>query len=202
MNAHMESHLFWGKNAPLTSLNGLVLLVIATGRITFAIIASLALAWVYVFTMTAVKLGGDYFPQWGRNAALLFVASFASGVFLFILWIVSPILSLECSLFIFFMPVIFVASRLYDRVLKYDIGEVVSQSLAEALIMGVLMIAFSLIREPLGFGSVSFPGFDIIRFISEPARVLQASSGAFIILGYCVALYRRYRNQITNSEDD
>lgn len=202
MNTHMESHLFWGKNSPLTSFNGFVLLVIATGRITFALVASLALVWVYVFTMAAAKLSGEHFPQWGRNAVLLFIAAFASGVFLLVLWILSPILALECSLFLFFMPALFMASRLYDRVLKYEMSEVLSQSLAEALVMGVLMIAFSLIREPLGFGSVSFPGFDIIRFISEPARVLQASSGALIILGYGVALYRYCRNQATNSEDD
>jgi hypothetical protein len=198
----MESHLFWGKNAPLVSLNGLVLLVIATGRVSFAIVAALALAWVYVFTMAAAKLGGDHFPQWGRNAVLLFIAAFASGVFLLVLWIVSPVLAMECSLFLFFMPAIFMASGLYERMLKYDMGEVLSQSLAEALIMGVLMVAFSLIREPLGFGSVSFPGFDLIRFINEPIRILQASSGAFIILGYGIALYRRFRNQVIRSEED
>jgi len=67
----------------------------------------------------------------------------------------------------------------------------------------MLLLGMALIREPLGFGSVSVPGFDIFRFVrEEPLRFFQASSGALIILGYGIAVYRHYRNRYTNSEDD
>ena len=203
MNPLIESHLFWGKNSPLGSLTGAALLVIASGRIAFALICTLALVWVYVFTMAAAKLGGVNFPLWGRNAVLLFVSSFSASVFLMLLWIFNPVLALESSFFIFLVPVVLTSSGLCGRVLAYDMGEVLSQALAEALILGVLILGFSLIREPLGFGSISFPGLDIIRFIGEePLRLLQASSGALVILGYGIAVYRYFRNQITNSEED
>ena len=203
MNNQMESHLFWGKFSPLTSLTGAVLLVIASGRIAFAIVGALALAWVYVFVMAAAKLGGAYFPQWGRKAALLFISALAAAIFLILLWIFNPLLALECSLIVFFVPVVFTASDLCGRVLENDMLEVLSQALAEALILGVLILGIALIREPLGFGSISVPGLDIIRFVKkEPLRFFQTSSGALIILGYGVAVYRYGKGQNTNSEDD
>jgi hypothetical protein len=203
MNPQMQSHLFWGKHSPLGFLGGAVLLVIASGRIAFALICALALVWVYIFVMAAAKLGGAYFPQWGRNAVLLFLSSLASGIFQLLLGIFNPVLAIESSLFVFLVPVVFMASGLWKRVLEYEMPEVLSQALSEALILGVLILGFSLIREPLGFGSLSFPGFDIIHFVkTEPIGFLQASSGALVILGYCIALYRHFRNQVTNSEDD
>jgi len=199
----MESHLFWGKNSPLGSLTGAALLIVASGRIVFAILCSLALVWVYVFTLTAAKLGGVYFPRWGRNVVLLFISSVAAGIFVILLWIINPVLAMESSFFVFLVPVVFIASGLHSRVLDYDMGEVLSQAVAEALVLGILILGLSLIREPLGFGSVSFPGLDIIRFAkNEPLRFLQASSGALIVLGYVIAVYRYFRKEITRSEDD
>ena len=203
MNTLWHSHLFWGKISPLSSLSGAVLLVIASGRIAFALICALSLAWVYVFVMLTAKLGGTFFPDWGRNIVLLFISSLAAGIFLILLWIFDPALALESSFFIFLVPVVFSASGLCERVLNYDMLEVLSQALAEALILGALILGLSLIREPLGFGSVSVPGLDIIRFVhEEPLRIFQASSGALIILGYGIAVYRYFRNRYTNSEDD
>ncbi|MDR2701385.1 MAG: hypothetical protein LBB72_03030 [Spirochaetaceae bacterium] len=203
MNTQMQSHLFWGINSPLTSLTGVVLFLTASGRIGFALVCTLALLWVYVFVMTAAKLGGAYFPLWGRNMALLFLSSLAAEIFLILLWILSPRTALECAFFVFLVPLVFMASDLCGRVLEYDLGEVISQAAAEALILGMLILGLALIREPLGFGSISVPGFGIARFVrEEPLRFLQASSGALILLGYGTAVYRHYRNRYTNSEED
>jgi hypothetical protein len=203
MNVQMESHFFWGKHSPLSSLTGAALIVIASGRISFALICSLALVWVYVFVLAAAKLGGEYFPVWGRGAVLLFLSSLAAGIFFVLLWFFSPLLAMESAFFIFLVPVTFIASGISNRVLDYDIGEVVTQGLSDALVLGVLILGFSLVREPLGFGSISLPGFDSIRFARiEPLRLLQASSGALILFGYGVAVYRHFRNDMTNSEED
>lgn len=203
MNSQTQSHLFWGIHSPLTSLTGIALLVIASGRIAFALIASLALLWVYIFTLVIAKLGNAVFPQQGKNMVLLFISSFVSSAFFIVLWILDPALTMECSLVIFLAPAVFVASGLCDRVLEYDMLEVISQAVAESLILGMLILGMALIREPLGFGSISVPGFDIVRFAKEePLRFLQASSGTLVILGYVIAVYRHFRNQYTNSEDD
>jgi len=203
MNTQMQSHLFWGINSPLTSLTGITLLLTASGRISFALICTLALLWVYVFVMTAVKLGGAYFPLWGRNITLLFLSSLAAEIFLLLMWILDPRTALESAFFVFLVPLVFMASGLCGRVLEFDMAEIISQSMAEALILGMLILGLAMIREPLGFGSVSVPGMNIARFArEEPLRFFQASSGALILLGYGTAVYRYYRNRYTNSEDD
>jgi hypothetical protein len=198
-----QSHLFWGIHSPLGSLIGAGLLITASGRIAFAVICTLALVWVYVFTVMAAKLGNKYLPPRGRNAALLFTAALGTHFFMILLWIFNPVLAMESAFFVFLCPVIFTASEFCSRVLAMDTLEALSQALAESLILGVLILGLSLIREPLGYGSISFPGLDIIRFIrEEPLRFLQASSGALICLGYGTALYRRFRNRHTPSEDE
>jgi hypothetical protein len=178
-------------------------MVIASDRIASALVCTLALVWVYVCTMTAAKLGGKNFPQWGRSVILMFLASLAAGIFFILLWFFDPVLALESSLFIFLAPVTFIASKLCARVLDDDMLDMLSQALAEALILGALILGLALIREPLGFGSLSVPGLGIIFSLrEEPLRILQASSGALILLGYLTALYRRFRNEYTNAEDD
>ncbi|MDR2313217.1 MAG: hypothetical protein LBE02_01625 [Spirochaetaceae bacterium] len=201
MNSQAQSHLFWGINSPLTTLTGSGLLIIASGRISFALVCGMALIWVYVFSLCAAKLGK--LPPPGRAPALLFLSALGACIFFVVLWILNPILALESSFFIFLSPVVFTASRLCERVWDFDMAEGLSQAVTEALILGILILGLSLIREPLGFGSVSVPGLDSIRFIQEePLRILQASSGALIILGYGIAVYRYFRNRYTNSEDD
>jgi len=203
MSSHWQHHVFWGKNSPLTTLGGAAILVIASGRISFALICSFSLIWVYVFTMLAVKLGGNFFPSLGRNAVLLFISSLSAGIFLILLWIFDPLLALESCFFIFLVPAIFTASGLCDSMAQYDILEALSQALVEALILGVLVLGISLIREPLGFGSISVPGLGLIRFIGEePIRFFQVSAGAFIIMGYGNAIYRYFRNRYANMEEE
>jgi len=113
-----------------------------------------------------------------------------------LLWIFDPVLALESTFFIFLVPLVFCTSKLCDRVLEYDILEVLSQALSEALLLGVLILGISLVREPLGFGSISAPGLGIIRFtLEEPLQFIQATSGGLIILGYIIAVYRHFRNR-------
>ncbi|MDR2211736.1 MAG: hypothetical protein LBO65_09800 [Spirochaetaceae bacterium] len=201
MNGHTQSHLFWGINSPLTALTGSGLLIIASGRIASALVCSVALVWVYSFSVCTVKLGK--IPPPGRDTALLFLSALGAGVFFIILWSINPILALESSFFIFLCPVVFIATGLCERVWNTGILDGLSQAAAEALVLGVLILGLSLIREPLGFGSISVPGLGSIRFMKEaPLMILQASSGALIVLGYGIALYRYFRNRYTNSEDD
>jgi hypothetical protein len=203
VNGQSQSHLFWGINSPLSSLTGAALLIMASGRIAFALIALISLLFVYVFTMIAVKLGTPLFPQQGQNMVLLFLSSLFSSFFFILLWIIDPVSAMECSFFIILVPAAFVSSGLYARIVEYDMLEIVSQSIAESFIMGMLILGVALIREPLGFGSLSVPGFDIVRFTKEePVRFFQSSAGALVILGYGIAIYRHFRNQYTNSEDD
>jgi hypothetical protein len=203
MNSHLQSHVFWGTNSPLTSFAGAALFVIASDRISAAIICLLALLWINLFTMLATGTGRKFFPAQGVNAVLIFVSSFAAFLFFFIVWLFSPVTAMESTLFILIGPVLLLSSGLHSRIREYDTVEMLSQGAAEAFVMGMLILALALIREPLGFGSFSIPGSGLIRFAKEGLLSLfQFSSGALILLGYGTALYRYHRNQYTNSEDE
>jgi hypothetical protein len=179
------------------------LLVIASGRITQALVCALSLIWIGVFTMTTAGLGRKYLPSETEDTVLVFIAALGSGIFYLVLSFVDPILAMESGLIIALSPAYIISSGLYHRVKEYDTLEMFSQAMAEALVLGLLVLGLSLIREPLGYGAVSLPMVGMIRFAKEePLRILQVSSGTLILFGYGMALYRYFRNQYTNSEDD
>jgi hypothetical protein len=81
--------------------------------------------------------------------------------------------------------------------------EVLARSFSEAAALGVLIIGLSLIREPIGFAVLSFPGgaqgimtpFSAVREGFFPIRIAASSAGALILLGDGIALFRRFRDQ-------
>jgi hypothetical protein len=193
------------------------LIIIASGRIASALVCVLALLWVNALTLFAAGIGRKVLPQKGDEVVLVFVSSFAGFLFYFFTFLVSPFQAMENALSILLCPAFLLASGLYHRVKEYDTTEMVFQALCEALVLGALILALALIREPLGSGSVSLPGLGLIRFIGgesglsqaesgappvEPLALLKLSSGVLIVLGYGVALYRRRRNTYTNQEGD
>jgi hypothetical protein len=211
----MQSHLFWGIHSPLSAFTGVGLIIIASGRIVSALVCLVALLWTNALTLFSAGVGRKALPEKGRDTVLVFVASFASFLFYFFVSVVSPFQAMENALCILLCPAFLLASGLYSRVHEYDTSEMVFQAVSEALVLGTLILALALIREPLGSGSVSLPGFGLIRFTGElseappkssppvePIGLLKLSSGALVILGYGIALYRRQRNLYTNQEDD
>jgi hypothetical protein len=87
--------------------------------------------------------------------------------------------------------------------------DALTRALLEAVVLGGLLVALALIREPLGLGSLSIPGgiFGIIELFNYntggivPLRIISSSTGAFLLLGYGVALFRFYRNRIAGAEE-
>jgi hypothetical protein len=76
------------------------------------------------------------------------------------------------------------------------------------VVLGGVLVALALIREPLGLGSLSIPGgvFGIIELFNYnrggivPLRIISSSTGAFLLVGFGVALVRFYRNRIVEAE--
>jgi hypothetical protein len=215
----MKSHPFWGVHAPLSSLSGAGLLIIASDRVISALICALALIWIGGVTMLAAGLGRRCFPDsapsvrggpppegsgaFGADAVLVFLSALAAGIFYLALSLTEPILALESGLFILLSSVFVIGSGLYRRVKTYDTAEMLFKAVSEAFVLGVLIIGFALIREPLGRGTLSLPVIGTIRFMKEgPLRILQVSPGALILFGYGAAVFRYFRNRNTNSEDD
>jgi hypothetical protein len=104
--------------------------------------------------------------------------------------------------FLFLVPPCCVGSGVFKRLESLDQAGALSRSLLESLVPGGLIVALSLIREPLGMGSVSFPGG--VQGIVEisggeyggffPVRIFAVSGGGLLILGYGIALFRYFRS--------
>jgi Na+-transporting NADH:ubiquinone oxidoreductase subunit NqrD len=182
----------------LAALSGGSLLVLASTRFSHALIGGLALLWVYILTGLALRI--PVLPRWGREGTRIVLSSFITGVFVFILSLLCPVLTLDSLLFLILCPLCCVSSGALDRIEKLTPGEAVLHSYREGSILAVLILILSLIREPLGYGTISLPGgrqgiLCLINFSGEsflPVRILSLSGGAFFLLGYGAALFRRF----------
>lgn len=197
MNENGRQHIFWGSASPLGGLAGGGMLIMASSRLAYAIIAASALLWVYCLSSLTSPCK-RIFPRQGGTFITLFFSSFWVSVYLFLLWLASPLCALETFFIVPLIPLFCAASGLVRRIESLEPGDALYRSASEALVFGLLIIAFSLVREPLGFGSLSLPGgaggiILLCSFGGEyflPIRIIAGSAGALLLLGYGVALYR------------
>ncbi|MDR1108036.1 MAG: hypothetical protein LBL19_03270 [Spirochaetaceae bacterium] len=209
MKESYQNHLFWGRHSPLSSLSNMVFLVIASGRTAFALIALGALLWVYGMTVIGACLGKPVFPKKGKPILHIFLSALFGSFYLLILNFLNPLLAMECTLFIILAPVSCIGSEIIRRVESMEAEDALARALLEALVLGGVILALALIREPLGLGSLSIPGgtFGIIELFNYntggivPLRIISSSTGAFLLLGYGTALFRFYRDRIAGTED-
>ncbi|MDR2746976.1 MAG: hypothetical protein LBB77_05960 [Treponema sp.] len=198
MKFQPSSHPFWGAQAPLATLSGGSLLILGSTRFSYALICVLALLWVYILTALALRI--PVLPRRGREGIVVFLSSFIAGVFILILFFLCPILAADSLLFLIFCPLCCVSSGVLERIEKLDTAEAVFQSYVEGMILSGLILALALIREPLGYGTLSLPGgrqgiLCPVKFPEEsfpPLRILSSAAGAFFLLGYGIALFRRF----------
>jgi len=186
------------KVSPVAALPGCGLLIIASGRLSHAVTVTGALVWVYGLTSTIVYAAAKIFPKRGRTVLISFLSSFLSAVYLFLLWLYSPLCALETFFAVSLVPVFYMASGIPGRFDALSAEDSFFSSFFEAFSLGVLLMAFALIREPLGFVSLSLPGgaqgsYMLFSLKSEsflPVRLLASSCGTLVILGYFWSLYR------------
>ncbi|MCL2881151.1 MAG: hypothetical protein FWF29_12985 [Treponema sp.] len=210
MNNTAHSHLFWGSASPLAALSGGGLLIMATVRFSYAIIVSLALLWVYCFSVLIFRAAAKIFPHRGVTVCQTFLASCTAALFLLLLWIICPIMSFEMFFIVSLVPLFCVSSGIFTRVNSLDLSEALTRAWSESAVLALLILVFALIREPLGLMSLSLPGGSggIIFIFSGhhetlfPIRLVASSSGALILLGYSVGLYRYYRTINAPRETD
>jgi hypothetical protein len=215
MNDSGRLHLFWGSFSPLGGLSGAGLLVMASGRLSWAISVSAALLWVYGFSVLAAfpgltKNNARLFPQRGKPVFFVFLASVSGGIYLLLFWFISPLAALEVFLPVCLVPLFCAGSGVFERVKSLDPGAAFLRAVSEALVMAGLLLAFSLIREPLGFCSLTLPGgpqgaiplFSFEGGAFLPVRIIAGSAGALLILGYGTAVYRYFRSVYALREED
>jgi hypothetical protein len=195
--------------SPVGVLPGCGLLIISSGRLSHAITAVGALVWVYGLTTLVIYAAARIFPRHGGTTLVSFLASFMAGCYLFTLWLLSPLCALESFFAVSLVPVFYMASGASKRFNALSAEDSFFSSFFEALSLGVLLLAFALIREPLGFMSLSLPGgaqgsvmlffFDAESFL--PIRLIASSGGALLLLGYFWGLYKSM-NSVEVQEGD
>jgi hypothetical protein len=172
----------------------------ASCRLAFALAAAGALLWVYMLSAFAASAADVIFPKKGKSVVLLFLSSFIGSLYLLLLWFLSPLLGAQIMFITLLVPLVFTGSFAHKRANPGDALEAAAKACSEALTLGLLVVAFSLIREPLGSLSLSLPGGvqGIVRIFSFedgnflPVRVVSSSAGAFILLGYGMGIYYRF----------
>jgi hypothetical protein len=176
-------------------------MILASTRFSYALIGGMALLWVSILTGLALRI-----PLLSRQGTGIRIAlsSFIAGVFILILFLLCPILVLDSLVFLLLCPLYCVSSGVLDRTGTLDLGEAVFHSYMEGMILSAVILILALIREPLGYGTFSLPGgrhgiLCPVNFAGEsylPVRFLSLSGGAFFLLGYGVALFRRFGGNI------
>jgi hypothetical protein len=182
----------------------------ASSRLAFAIICAGALIWVYGFTSLVYCSSQKIMPQKGKSVILLFLSALVCSLYMLCLFLINPLLVMGTCFFLFLVPPCCIGSGVFTRLESLTPGEAFSRALLESLVPGGLAIAMSLIREPLGLGSISFPGGaqGIVEISGGeyegffPVRIFAASGGGLLILGYGVSLFRYFRSFHTNTEED
>ena len=238
MNGRLQSHIFWGKYAPLSTLTGAFFLVVASTRFALAIFCAGALLWDYGFTALIFYSGRRYMPKKGRFIILLFLSSLVLSIYILIMSFLNPLLLAGAWFILVLIPPSCAGSGLFnvpgipaevpgpDRspagqkgqamrgssLDAQDTAELIPRVWQEAACLALLVIAISLIREPLGMGTLSFPGgawgiMELLRFGEDgegffPVKLLSVSAGGLLLLGFGVAVFRYVRTQQSLEEDD
>jgi hypothetical protein len=182
----------------------------ASARLAYAIIAAGALLWVYGLSALSVYTCSRIFPVWGRSMVLTFLASFFGGLYLLWFWFISPLTAMEVFFLVSLIPLLCAGSGVFNRIESLDLGEAAARALSEAAVFGAILIVFSIIREPLGFGSLSVPGASLgivtLFYLGDvpflPVCLIAGSAGALLLLGYGVGLYRHFRKIHAPREDE
>jgi hypothetical protein len=194
--------------SPLVTLVGFGLLIMASSRLAFALTTLVALVWVYGLSMLLAFVSQKFFPQEGKAIVFTFFTSFIAGLFLFLLFLASPLLAMQTQYLIILIPVVCVGSSLPKSFPKMTGKEVCVRALFEALSLGLLIVAFALIREPFGYMALSVPGGmqGIIELRYDwdfiiPMRVVSSSAGALILLGYATALFQGIRTKYLQTKE-
>ena len=204
MNRRFESHLVWGPHSPLALLTGLGLVILSSSRLAFAITCTGALLWVNSLSALIFSCGRSFLPERGKMAVLLFLTSFLCGLFMFLIGLINPLLVMMTGFLLILIPPYCLGSGFFEASISEYPIEVFSRAVLEALILGALIIAFSLIREPLGMRTLSFPGgpeglMELFPFGEKetilPVQIMSMSSGGLLLLGYCIALFRYFKER-------
>jgi Na+-translocating ferredoxin:NAD+ oxidoreductase RnfE subunit len=186
-------------------------MIIATSRLAFALGAAGALIWVYTLTALILSFAKPILPKKGLPVLQLFLVSFLGSMYMLIFHGINPYLGMETTFLFLLCPLSCAGSGICRRIEGLPHRKSIFQAFLEALILGGLLVALALIREPLGFGSLTLPGGPqglaaLFAFGSPagalyfPVRIISGASGGLLLLGYVLILFRRLKGRLVRKE--
>jgi hypothetical protein len=204
----MKQHPFWGSLSPIGGLTGAGILVMASARLAWSITIAGALVWVYgltafTFVLLSELPGKNKFPAEGRSLIFTCLASFFGSVYLLLLWFLSPLAAMEVFFPLMLVPLFCSGSGICERITasvevsRPDVSAFVSEAALQAITLGMLLIIFAVIREPLAYCSLSLPGssrgmisVNLYTGSFFHAKIFASSAGALLLLGYFTGVYQ------------
>jgi hypothetical protein len=210
-----RQYSFWGSLSPLGGLTGAGLLIMASARLSWAITVAGSLFWVYGLTSFAFAFLSSpackkFFPVCGRTAIYTCLAAFFGTLYLMMFWLLCPLAAFETFMLLLLVPLFCASSGVVEEQSlseaanpHHDVFEHVSDAVSQAASLAGLLVVFSIIREPLSFCSLSFPGtyqgmVTIMYFKSGaffPMDIFTTSAGALLLLGYFICLYQYFKGK-------
>jgi Na+-transporting NADH:ubiquinone oxidoreductase subunit NqrD len=196
---------------PLSSMSAAALLIIASVRVSYAIIMIGSLFWVFLLC-TLLRNGiRKIIPDNLKSIINILLSSFVGSIFYLFLYFLNPFLAMECTLPILLVPVLYYASVSSDAFAS-KVGRSIAfgDSLRQATSLSILIFALALIREPLGFATLSVPGgsqgiIELFKLHGEnsplPIQIISLSAGALFLLAYILMLCQYFEAGNNKPED-
>jgi hypothetical protein len=179
-------------------MSGMALFIIAGSRFSYAINAAAALLWVFILS-AFINTAQHGIASNARNKMFnVLLSSFSGSLYFFLLYLLNPLFAMETILVCALVPVFFIGSKFCSSLEKSPADEVFQEAMYEPLSLAGLTMGFSLIREPLGFGTLSIPGgkrgiielFNTQEGYFYPVQLISSSTGALFLLAYIIVILR------------
>jgi hypothetical protein len=202
--------LFRFFHRPLTTLSAVALVVVASSRLAYAIIALINMVFVYLFTvlisetLKRVRLFKHskheiwLFPKNNQKLVYLFLSNFTGCLFFFVHYCISPLLAIETLFIALFVPIFAYLEEIGGKYADLPLFHAAKKCFLESIYLGFLAIIIALIREPLGYATLSLPGGNggIIELFNKDGtfpftiEIISLSSGAFLLIGFIMVGFR------------
>jgi hypothetical protein len=189
--------------SPVSSMSALALFIIAGSRLSYAIVAACSLFWVFMLGSFINTFIRSITSKTRRIMLNVMIASFAGSLYYLLLYLLNPLLAMETTVICALSPVFFMSGNFMSDGFLTTPGdrpslEIVRNAALEPLSLGGTMLVFSLIREPLGFATLSIPGgtrgiielFNSAGLNPYTVQLITNSTGALFLLAYILIALR------------
>jgi hypothetical protein len=201
--------LFRVFHRPLTALPTAALLIVASSRLAFAIITLINLVVVHMLTvliaepLKRVQLFKQskqevwLFPKKNQKFVYLFLSNFVGCIFFFVYYCITPLLALETIFITLFVPMFAYLEGFGEKYSSLPLSHAIKNCFFESFYLGLLIAVIALIREPLGYATLSIPGGSggIIELFNKDGgfpfaiEIISLASGAFLLIGCIMVVF-------------